>query len=363
MNDARDYASFFLNLSRTGGDVVSFHAGGPAFLVNSPELAQTVLATNERAYENPYHPHKELGGQYEPPGGLLLGTLARNGHAAAIALNSILSEEARLAVEAWLASGEVQIDVAAKVLTLRSVTRALFGLTVDDGEDFVRATDVVEECYVNQAAAPAAAMETQSALIDRIAVHCSLTGRDGFISNETRTAILRTLLNGYNATGTSLAWTLYLLAQHGGLRDLRLAILESLRLYPPAWNLGRSALAEHHLGDTLIPRDARIFISPYAMQRHPAWWDRPSEFVPERFAKPPRHPFAYFPFGGGSRRCPAGHLMTQHLKTIVDVIATRARWGLASPPVRPRGLVALRPSSEIVLRFYNPAPCADSSLF
>ena len=358
VRDARDYASFFLNLSRTGGQLVAFDAGGPAFLVNDPSLAELVLATNEEAYANPYHPYKELAGWYEPAGGFLTGTIRRGRSDAAQQSDEILAAESETALRQWLADGDIAIEHAAKTLTLRAITRAMFDLRVgDDAADFVRATDLLEECYVNGATVPEAvdAARMQQALADRIAVHCSMTGRDGVVSVGTRTAILRTLLNGYNATGTALTWTLYLLARDGGTHDLRLAILESLRLFPPAWNLGRTALQTHRLGDCTIPRGARIFVSPYAMQRHGDLWERPSEFLPERFAVAPRHPFAYLPFGGGTRRCPAGHLMTRHLLKIVQLVLARSRLGLLSPPVRPRGLVALRPAGEIVLRFHPVA--------
>lgn len=352
--DARDYASFFLNLSRTGGPVVRFESGGPAFLVNDPSLAQQVLATNERAYANPYHPYKELAGWYEPAGAFLAGTIRRGRSEAAQLLEDVLVAESHAAVDEWLARGDIAIALAAKALTLRTLARVMFGIdSGSEAADFIRATDFLEECYVNDVFPPEAAhaMDVQQALADRIAAHCSMTGRNGFVSEGTRSAILRTLLNGYNATGTALAWALYLLALHGGVHDLRLAVLETLRLFPPAWNLGRNALQQHQLGDCTIPAGARVFVCPYAMQRHSDLWDHPSEFLPQRFAEPPRHPFAYIPFGGGTRRCPAGHLMTRHLLQVLQVIFGRARIELRSEPVRPRGLVALRPAGDIVLRF------------
>ena len=80
---------------------------------------------------------------------------------------------------------------------------------------------------------------------------------------------------------------------------------ETLRLYPPAWILGRDALADVEAAGWRLRKGATVLMSQLVLHRSPEYFDRPNEFLPERWlADPPDLPqFAYFPFGGGSRKC------------------------------------------------------------
>jgi len=194
-------------------------------------------------------------------------------------------------------------------------------------------------------------------------------------------AIIRTLLNGYNATATALSWILQLLAAHPEVQSSlrrqlapqlergveavlrvragRQVVMEALRLFPPAWILGREALEDQRLGTALVPRGAVLSVSPYTMHRHPALWEAPAEFRPERFAPGaprPRHRFAYFPFGGGQRSCPAARAVTAQLQVLVAAALASVELSPVTPaPPRPRGLISLRPDPGVFL-FLRPAP-------
>src|SRR5262249_1832842 len=65
----------------------------------------------------------------------------------------------------------------------------------------------------------------------------------------------------------------------------RMVLDESMRLYPPAWILGRRALADDKLGDEVIPAGSVVAMCPYTMHRNPAFWEEPEEFRPERFTR------------------------------------------------------------------------------
>ena len=81
---------------------------------------------------------------------------------------------------------------------------------------------------------------------------------------------------------------------------------ESMRLYPPAWAMGRQSTAPIALGPYRFPAKTYFFFSQYVMQRDPEYFPDPLRFDPERFtpeAKAARPRFAYFPFGGGARQC------------------------------------------------------------
>ena len=81
---------------------------------------------------------------------------------------------------------------------------------------------------------------------------------------------------------------------------------EAMRLYPPAWSVGRRNLKEYQIGDYLIPPRTVILMSTYVVHRDPRWFPEPERFDPDRWlpenvTKRPK--FSYFPFGGGARVC------------------------------------------------------------
>jgi cytochrome P450 len=133
------------------------------------------------------------------------------------------------------------------------------------------------------------------------------------------------LVAGHTTTASALAWTWYVLSEHPeargqieqesrdvlagrapGAGDLprlgytRRVIEEVLRLYPPTWLTARTAAEDDELGGYRIPAGALILLSPYVTHRHPAVWEAPERFDPDRFAPKPsaaRPAFAHFPFG------------------------------------------------------------------
>jgi cytochrome P450 len=139
------------------------------------------------------------------------------------------------------------------------------------------------------------------------------------------------VLAGHETTALALAWATWLLGQHPdaarraaaevraalGTRDatfedlskLRFVdaiIHESMRLYPPAWIIGREALESVTIAGVEIPKGAQVYTSSWLVHRDARFFQEPEAFRPERWehelAKQlPR--FAYFPFGGGPRIC------------------------------------------------------------
>jgi cytochrome P450 len=83
-------------------------------------------------------------------------------------------------------------------------------------------------------------------------------------------------------------------------------IKEVLRLYPPSPAQPRDPVSDQVLGDMRVPSGIYTMLFPYATHRHPDFWEQPERFDPDRFLperETVRHPFAYFPFGGGQRVC------------------------------------------------------------
>jgi cytochrome P450 len=114
---------------------------------------------------------------------------------------------------------------------------------------------------------------------------------------------------------------------------------ESMRLSPAIWAIERRAREADQLGEHLIPAGATVITSPYVMHRHPKYWDAPETFDPLRFLperEKARPPYAYFPFGGGPRRCVGlrvgmleGQLM---LATLAQGFTVRLKPGHAAVP-------------------------------
>jgi cytochrome P450 len=156
-------------------------------------------------------------------------------------------------------------------------------------------------------------------------------GAPGLSDEEIRDEAMTLLLAGHETTANALTWTLYLLSQnpsaesrlraeldrvlgarppsprdYSALTYTRRVVTESMRLYPPAWIIGRRAIDEYAIGEYRLPPRAIVFMSPFVMHRDGRFYDQPEQFNPDRWtpdfeAALPR--FAYFPFGGGARQC------------------------------------------------------------
>ena len=90
------------------------------------------------------------------------------------------------------------------------------------------------------------------------------------------------------------------------LRYTEQVFAESMRLYPPAWAMGRQSTVPVELGPYRFPPHTHFFFSQYIMHRSPEYWPDPLAFRPERHtpeARATRPRFVYFPFGGGRRQC------------------------------------------------------------
>ena len=189
---------------------------------------------------------------------------------------------------------------------------------------------------------------------------------------QLRDEAITIFLAGHETTANALAWTWYLLSRHpeiearlhnelestlcshlpaaedyARLRYTEMVFLESMRLYPPAWIIGRRALNEYRLGRYTVPAGSILLMSQYVMHHDERYFPDPSRFDPERWIperRTSRPPFAYFPFGGGPRRCIGeGFAMMEG----VMVLATLARhWKMRHDTghrVALQPLITLRP--------------------
>jgi cytochrome P450 len=179
----------------------------------------------------------------------------------------------------------------------------------------------------------------------------------GMTDEQLRDEALTIFLAGHETTANALAWTWYLLSQNpdaeaklhaeldavlaGGrlptvedlpqLRYTEMVLAESMRLYPPAWTIGRLAVREYAVGDYVAAEGTLVLVSQYVMHRDPRFFPEPLRFDPERWtpeAKEARPPYAYFPFGGGARRCIGEGFAWMEGTLIIAAIARRWRMRL-----------------------------------
>jgi cytochrome P450 len=155
----------------------------------------------------------------------------------------------------------------------------------------------------------------------------------GMSDQQIRDEVMTLILAGHETTANALSWTWYLLAQnaeaesklhaeldevldHGRrlptvedlprLRYTEMVVAESMRLYPPAWVVGRLAVKDYAARDYMIHTGSLVLLSQYVTHRDARFFPAPERFDPERWtpqARESRPAYSYFPFGGGARRC------------------------------------------------------------
>ena len=187
-----------------------------------------------------------------------------------------------------------------------------------------------------------------------------------------RDQVITIFLAGYETVANALIWTWYLLSQNPDcerrcheevdsvlqgrlptaedvpcLRYLEMVMAESMRLYPPAWAMGRYARNDFQLGDFRLPARTTVLISQFVTHRDPRYFPDPLRFDPERFtaeAKSKRTKFTYFPFGAGVRQC-IGESFAW-MEGVLVLATFMQKWRLRLVPnhrVEPQPLITLRP--------------------
>jgi cytochrome P450 len=148
---------------------------------------------------------------------------------------------------------------------------------------------------------------------------------------QLRDEVMTMFLAGHETTAVAVSWAFYLISTHpvvgrriqkelddvlgcraatfddvSALTYTRQVLLETMRLYPPVFILGRRACEDDVIGGQAIRKGEVTMFSPWLTHRHRDFWPNPEAFDPDRFhpdLEKKHHPFAYLPFGGGPRRC------------------------------------------------------------
>jgi cytochrome P450 len=196
---------------------------------------------------------------------------------------------------------------------------------------------------------------------------------------QLRDEVMTLFLAGHETTALALTWAWYLLALNpeaeeklhaelsevlngraptvedlAALRYCEWVVKESMRLYPPAYAVGREAVRDCEVGGYRIPAGMQVFAFQWVVQRDARWFDEPAEFRPERWrdevaSRLPK--FAYFPFGGGPRQCIGNSFALMEAVLILATVAQRFRLRLVpEPKVELLPAMSLRPKSGVPVK-------------
>lgn len=220
-----------------------------------------------------------------------------------------------------------------------------------------------------------AASETRDLLSMLLTARDEETG-ESMSDRQLRDEAVTILIAGHETTANVLAWALYLLGRHPEVQRqareeirgvlagrpptaddvpklplVRAVADEAMRLYPPAWMLGRYTVADDVIGPYRVKAGEFVLISPYVTHRHPGLWDNPTGFDPHRFldGRAERLPkFSYLPFGGGQRFCIGANFAS--MQSVLMLASILQRYALAPVPgdrVVPYAMITLRPKFGI----------------
>lgn len=201
---------------------------------------------------------------------------------------------------------------------------------------------------------------------------------DGTQMNDTqlRDEVMTLFLAGHETTALTLSWSWYLLAMHpeverkfhaeldevlGGrapsvadlprLKFTEMIVKESMRLYPPAYAIGREAIEDTEIGGFAVPKGTQVYAFQWVTQRDSRYFDEPNAFKPERWgdASVEQIPkYAYFPFGGGPRQCIGNYFAMMEIMLTLATIGQRFRFALdPAHEVELLPVLSLRPKNGI----------------
>jgi cytochrome P450 len=413
------------SLAQTYGDIVYLHLGPyHIYLLNHPDHLHEVLVRQNEIMRKPRslsQPIAEFLGN-----GLLIShgdywkqqrrNIQPAFHPRYGDLYSRVMVECLLDhLDTWQDGHIYDVDHEFMMLTLRMVTRALFGSdTASASGDIANAVKILQRISYRQgqAALPVpgwiplpAHLSKQRAinLLDEVVMRIVQDGRKRGANDDTLLdmllnavddtgspltdqqicdEVMTVLLAGHESTANAIGWMWYLLGQHetvsarlydeldgvlGGhpptaadlpkLHFNTMIVKEALRLYPPAWALPREPVMDTCIHQYHIKKGSLLVGMPFVIQRDARYYDQPDQFMPERFADHaekhlPRH--AYLPFGAGPRFCVGSSFALLAMQLTLATIHSRYALRLVeNQRVILDPLLTLRPRHGILMQVFR----------
>lgn len=387
------------------------------YIFSRPEQAEHVLAASQDNYVKPftYRPLRVMlgDGLLTAEEGMwrrhrrIIQPLFSSRNVASFAAD--MDAAARRAVRQWTSSPVVDLASEMSALTLGVVGRLLFGMDlIAQAPSLGRSLTAGQwlallAAFLPVPSGPASTRVAQAAfrqfrsgavrqqieqlitrrraqaggprdLLSLLSAARDANGR-GLGEREIQDEISTFLVAGYETTAMALTWGLALLSAYPQARQrledevdavlgdgpadpdklpwTSAVVSEAMRLYPPAWTLERTAVADDDVCGTPVPAGSMVAVLPYLVHRNPAVWPNPAGFDPARFLPqaPERHRYAWIPFGGGKRGCIGAGFARQEAVLVLARLCRHYRLDLIGPGMpRPRGFVTLRPAGPVRMR-------------
>jgi cytochrome P450 len=308
----------------------------------------------------------------------------------------------------WRDGDERDVDREMMRLTLWIVGKTLFSANVEDEADEIGAamttivsmfnllllpfSEILEKLPLPHSVKFKTAKKTLDEVIFKIIDERRKSGEDkgdllsmlllaqdeetggAMTDRQIRDECLTLFLAGHETTANALTWTFYLLSQNPeiekkfhaeldavfadghapGYEDYaRLAytekiLAESMRLFPPAWVVGRLSTEEHEFGGYVVPKKSLVLASMFVMHRDPRFWENAEQFIPERWEaqsiKEAGQKYIYFPFGSGVRRCIGENFAWSEGVLLLAVLGRKWKLRLsAEQKIGLQAMITLRP--------------------
>lgn len=313
---------------------------------------------------------------------------------------AVMREQAAAAQAAWRDGQSVDMAQEMMRLTLGIVGRTLFDVDLLDRADTLGADVTTLQSWavrqmrlpfkIPRTRAPLAALERLNNTIYRL-IHDRRAGgvdKGDLLSmlllsedeetgrrltdEQVRDEAMTLFVAGHETTAQAMAWSWYLLAQHPeqfarlrreGMPYALQVMKESMRLYPPAFVIGRTAVRDTVIGGFTVRQGELVLMAPWLLHRDPRYFEDPLRFDPDRFlpereAALPR--FAYFPFGGGRRICIGNQFALMEGQIILSTIAPHISMELLSPrPIGLQPMITLHPKGGVRVRIRRLEQAAD----
>ncbi|MBV8195381.1 MAG: cytochrome P450 [Candidatus Dormibacteraeota bacterium] len=396
-------------LARRKGDLFVYTTGHPpSYLANRPEYVRHVLVDRAAQYskDTPMNAGFDTtiarglltseGEEWSRQRALMQPYFARRRMPA---VADIVIEQFELISQEWetaVATGtDIDLSLAMSWLTFRITAMALFHVDTSAWDKRTAAlmnaalpvlcdlnAEAFREAQVDiwTTAAKIVGERMHREPLDDLLGGLIASGREESTSSALREHVATMSLAGYETTATVCTWACYLLATNESVADrlrrdiaeqtgdrplryedvpaipyLTAVVKETMRLYPPAWIIGRRALESDRIGDTDIPVNSVVAISPYTLHRHPRYWPDPEVFDPRRFiseeVERKHEAFSFIPFGAGPRTCIGSNFALVEAPLIIGRMVQRYRLALANQdPVQPKGVFVLVPHEAIRMR-------------
>ncbi len=178
---------------------------------------------------------------------------------------------------------------------------------------------------------------------------------------------------GHETTSNALTFTSELLARNPSIQDeiaeeviaakeqttnlfdyinacpgTKMAIEESMRLYPPVYFIDRINIKEEEYNGYFLPKNSNLLFSIYEIHRHEDYWKDPENFDPHRFTDGKIHSSHYFPFGAGPRKCIGNNFAMYEMILAVSTLISKYRISTRKAEIEITPLITLKPKNAVL---------------